>query len=118
MGNAKLIWAIALFVLTIGAGYWLSLAGKPLNQLILAAHKLIALAAVVLAVLAFLQWRQAASLAPVKLLLLILIAVVIVTLFATGALLSQNKPLPAILLRLHQAATLVALLSAAGVLWL
>ena len=118
MGNIKVILALVLLALTIGTGYWLSLAGKPLNQIILTLHKLIAAGAVILAVLAVIQLHRTADIHTLALILLVFMGLMVVTLFATGAILSPGKTLPGIVLNLHRACTLLTLLCAVGVLWI
>ncbi len=113
----KLLASLALFVLTIAFGFWLSHSGKPLNQVILSFHKLIALGAVVLAVLFVLQWLPNSGAHTITQLLLIVLAVMVVTLFITGALLSLGKLLPGIVLTLHKLATGFAVVSAAALIW-
>jgi hypothetical protein len=101
-----------LFLLTLGFGFWLSHAGKPLNPIIFNLHKLIALAAVVLAAI---QTRNALEGAEVQLALIALlgpIGLAIVALFVSGALMSANKPAYNTLRTIHRIAPPLAVIAA------
>jgi len=100
-----------VFVLTLASGLWLSRAGKPLNPLIFNVHKLIALAAVVItAIQAFNALRGAPDQA-ILIALLALAGLSVVALFATGALMSMNKPAYGVLLTIHNIAPFVAVIA-------
>jgi hypothetical protein len=106
------------FLLTLISGLWLSRAGKPLNVAIFNIHKLIALAAVVLAVL---QTRGALRETGVQLALIVLlglIALAAIALFVTGALMSMNKPAYGVLLTIHNVAPFVAVIAMALAVYL
>ena len=107
-----------LFLLTLGFGFWLSHAGKPLNVVLFNVHKLIALAAVVLAVI---QTRNVLKDGEVQFVLIALIALTgltVVALFVTGALMSANKPAHDTLLTIHKIAPPLAVVAAIGALYL
>jgi len=100
------------FILTLAFGVWLSLMGKPYNGVIFNIHKLCALAAVILTAVPIYQALKAPGgfqLLPV--LLIVLGAVCVVTLFASGALMSLDKWSYKILLALHQIGPAVALIA-------
>jgi uncharacterized membrane protein (UPF0136 family) len=107
-----------LFVLILLSGIWLHRSGKPYSTLIFTIHKLAGLAVGVwLAVIVY-QTHQAAPLG-----LLEIAAVVVTVLFsagtvAAGGLLSIDKPMPAVVLTLHQVLPALTVLSAAGTLYL
>jgi hypothetical protein len=113
----KLALTLGLFALSILFGFWLSHSGKPLNPLLLTVHKLISLSAVILAILTVMPWQRSANLHALTLTLLVAIGLFILTLFITGALLSLGKPLPGIVLTVHQLATVLLVLSTAAVIW-
>jgi hypothetical protein len=107
---SKFAVAGVLFVLTLAFGLWLSHAGKPYNGLLFNAHKLLALAAVVVAAW---QARDELALAGPQarfILLLVLAGVSIVALFATGALMSIGKGEQATFLKVHKAAIVLAVI--------
>lgn len=106
-----------IFLLTVATGFWLSHSGKPLNTLIFTIHKLIALAAVILAARQFyLALRDGGSQA-VLIALLVLAGLCVVALFATGALMSADpagqKLAYSLLLNVHRIAPLLAVLALA-----
>lgn len=101
-----------LFLLALPFGLWLSRKGKPYSTLLFTAHKLIALGAVGTAALetANLVRHGRAELALAG--LLALAGACIVALFASGALMSMNRPGQARLLAIHQAAVVLVLIIA------
>ena len=107
-----------LFLLILLSGIWVSRSGKPYSTAPFTIHKLAGLAVgVFLAVIVY-RTQQVAPLG-----LLDITAVVITVLFfvatvAAGALLSIDKPVPAVVLKLHQILPVLALLSTAGTLYL
>jgi hypothetical protein len=107
-----------LFVLTLASGLWLSRSGKPLNTVIFTIHKLIALGAVMTMALLLYRALQAGG-APASMIALLLLAgACVVALFATGALMSMDRPGYATLLRIHNFAPVAAVMAIAGALWL
>jgi hypothetical protein len=105
-----------LFILL--SGFWLSRSGKPYNDIIFTVHKLIALAAVVLFVIALYRINRVAALSAVELAAGIVTGVFFLGLFATGGLLSIDRPMPEIVLKLHHVIPYLAVLSTAGTLYL
>jgi hypothetical protein len=83
-------------------GFWLSRSGKPYPVLIFTIHKLIAVAAVIYLGVTLYRIHQAAPLSSLQLVLTALTAVLFVATIVSGGLLSIEKPLPEIVLRLHQ----------------
>lgn len=106
-----------IFLATVATGLWLSHTGRPLSSLLINAHKLIALAAAITAGVQFVRLFKIASPA-VAVVLLVIAGVCAISLFASGAFLSMEKPAPAFVLRIHQVAPLLLLVSSAASLWL
>ncbi len=79
------------FLVTVAFGFWLSRLGKPYHGLLFNVHKLIALAAVILAGLAVYQALKGMDVATLILLLLVLAALSVIALFISGALMSAGK---------------------------
>ncbi len=97
-----------IFLLTLASGVWLSHSGKPLNTAILTIHKLIALAAVIITAIQIYKAFQNTEIQVVLVALIVLTGLCALALFVTGALLSLGKPMPAILLTIHQVAPFLA----------
>lgn len=100
------------FVLTSAFGFWLSRLGRPYNGLLFNAHKLIALAAVVVTVVQLAGMLRGADLPLRMIASLGLVALSVVALFASGALMSAGKLDYALLHLIHRialAALVVAL---------
>jgi hypothetical protein len=106
------------FLLILLSGYWLSHAGKPLNAVILAVHKLIGVAAGVFLSLRVYQVHQLAPLAPRQIAAVVVTVLLFAANVASGGLLSTAKPLPALVLRLHQVTPFLIVLSTAAALYL
>jgi hypothetical protein len=107
-----------LFLLTLGFGFWLSHLGKPYNSLLFNIHKLIALAAVVVAAIQAFNALKSVEAQPILIALLIAIGLCAAALFVTGALMSTNKPAYDALLTIHRVAPPLAVVAALGALYL
>ena len=83
---AKFVIPGVLFILTLVFGFWLSRSGKPYNGLIFNIHKLIALAAVIVAAIRAFNALKIVEAQPILIVLLILLGLCAVALFVTGAL--------------------------------
>lgn len=107
-----------LFLLTVVGGFWLSRAGKPYDGLIFNVHKLIALAAVIVAVIQTVNALKIVAGQPLFLALLAVIGLCAVALFVTGALMSANTAVYAGLLTIHRVAPLLVVVVASLALYL
>lgn len=108
--NDTAVFSSLAFLLTLLSGVWLSRSGKPLKAGIFNLHKLIALAAVVLAATQVYGVLKSTTTDPAIIALLIVAALCIVALFATGALMSIDKPGYSRLLFVHRLAIVLSLL--------
>jgi hypothetical protein len=106
------------FLFTFVFGYWVSNLGKPYNGILFNIHKLIALAVVVLFFINLFRMNRVAKLGPTGTIGGVVTGLFFVALFATGALLSIDKPMPTIVLRLHEVAPYLSVLSTAVTLYL
>ena len=104
----------ALFLLTLASGVWVSRIGRPINGLVLTLHKLIALTVVIWAGAVWYVKLRGADVTVLAIALVAVAGAAVVALFATGALLSQTKPARRVLLGMHQAAPVLAVLSTAA----
>lgn len=108
-----------LFLLTLLSGVWLTLSGRPLNTLLLTAHKLAALAAIVLTGIAVYRLLQSpGQRALIETGMVILAGLLFLALIASGGLLSLDKPAPRFVLTIHQVAPLLGLAAAAAAVYL
>ena len=78
-------------ILSILSGIWLTRIGKPLNVVIMTIHKLIALAAVVLTVVAIYRVYGTTGISQVNWITILVTGILFLTLFASGAILSTGK---------------------------
>jgi len=107
-----------IFLLTLASGVWLSNSGKPLNTILFTLHKLIALAAVVVTAIQVYGILKNTEIQGLLVALMVLTGVCVLALFATGALMSQAKPVRGILLTIHQVAPFLAVISMAVTIYL
>jgi hypothetical protein len=114
----RVVVAVLFCLFIFLSGFWLSRSGKPYNEIIFNAHKLIALAAVVLFVITLYRTNQVAALSTIELIAGVVTGLFFIGLFVTGALLSIDKPMPAIVLKLHHIIPYLAVLSTAITLYL
>lgn len=91
-------------LLTLGFGVWLSHLGKPYNGLLFNVHKLIALGFVIVMVVQLVRMLKQTAALPLSYGLFGLAALCVVTLFASGALLSLGKLDQALMHTLHKIA--------------
>jgi uncharacterized protein YneF (UPF0154 family) len=116
--QVRIIGVALILVVVFALGFWLSRAGRPINSLLLNAHKLIALGvAVYLAVTAY-RMHQAASLSGTELAVVVVTGVLFLASGIIGGLVSLEKPPPTILLRLHLILPILTAVSTAATLYL
>jgi len=106
-------WMVAagLFVVSAGAGIWLSAAGKPYGALLFNLHKLAALALTVMIGITSQGWLRA-GLRPLHLTLLLFGWAALIGLFISGGLLGAGKLNQKVLVWLHRLLLMAA--AAAG----
>jgi hypothetical protein len=107
-----------VFLLTLASGLWLNRAGKPLNAAIFTVHKLIALAAVVVTALRTYKAVAIPEVEPIIVALIVVIGLCVVALFATGALMSADKPAYRSLRTSHNLAALLAVIAGVAAIYL
>jgi hypothetical protein len=99
---AKFVTPGLVFFLTLASGLRLSRAGKPLNSVIFTAHKLVALAAVIVGARQVLNVLKVVEVQPILIGLLVAVGLAAVALFVTGALMSLNRSGYDFLLAIHK----------------
>ncbi|MDD5369634.1 MAG: hypothetical protein PHQ40_11145 [Anaerolineaceae bacterium] len=110
--TTKLIGAALLFLFTLFSGIWLSHSGKPINGVIFTIHKLMALATIIVIAINVYTLFKALDLRTFhELAVIVASGLLFLSLLITGALLSRNIPLPEAILKIHQVATALALVS-------
>ena len=110
--SSKLIAAGVLFLAALVSGVFLNRAGRPLNATIFGLHKIVALVTVVLLVVVSVQlYKSGETRAALELGAMILTGVCLLALFVSGALLSFERSLPELALRIHKVAPALTLVS-------
>jgi len=97
-----------LFLLMIFSGIWLTKTGKPYTPVLFNVHKLLSLAAVVLAGIQAYSLFKNADAGSLELTLLILAGVLFIVLFVSGGLLNEDLKIYHLLRALHRITPLVA----------
>jgi hypothetical protein len=112
----RILGVVLGFVVLLGAGYWLSRAGRPYGQIQLAIHKLIGVGLLVFVIWSAVAENRVAALAPTAWLVVSLAALSLVVLIGTGGALSATASVPAVVRWLHRVVPYVAI--ASTTLWL
>lgn len=118
MIDSRMIATGVLLVLTLASGLWLSLSGKPYSTAIFTIHKLIALGAVIVTGITINGVRAGAPMPVPAVIALIAAALLIVSLAASGALLSTSTPENGMMLLVHRFAPPLAVISISAALYL
>lgn len=108
-----------LLVLSLITGVILTHNGRPLNIFLSGIHKLIAVGSVVMLTITVVRLlKMGSAFGYLEVLAIILAGLSFLTLIATGAILTREVELPAIVLRVHQIAPALALLSSSWAIYL
>ena len=102
-----------LILFTIISGIWLSKLGRPLNVVIFAIHKIIALLTTILTVIIIYQLQKNIKLSNVELILIAVTGLIFLIALISGALLSFEKPVNLILLTIHKLTPFLIVVSTA-----
>ena len=113
-----IVGAVLFCLLVFLSGFGLSRSGKPYNQVILTLHKLVSLAGAILLIIILYRTSRVAPLNAAELAAGVVTGLFILGLFVTGGLLSIDKPMPAVVSRLHHLTPYLAVLSTAVTLYL
>jgi hypothetical protein len=110
--SSKFLFAGLFFVFVLVSGFWLSRTGKPINTAILTIHKLISLGAGVFLGITIYRIHQVTPLNPIELAVVAVTLLFFVAMVATGGMLSTAKPMPGIVLKVHQLMPYLVIISA------
>jgi len=116
--QARVIGAALLFLLILASGLWLSRSGKPFGTFLLTIHKLAGLGTGILLAVTVYRIHQVAPLALLEIAAVVVTVLLFAGTVAAGALLSIDKPMPAIVSKLHHITPYLAVLSTAVALYL
>jgi cation transport ATPase len=105
-----------VFLLTLASGFWLSKLGRPLNTIVFNIHKLIALGAVV--AIAMQVFKLINSAQALLIIGIFVAALCVVALFATGALMSMDKPAYDTFHMIHQVSMALLIVGLVGIVYL
>jgi hypothetical protein len=114
--DLRLLFAGLSFLIVLASGVWLTRAGKPYSGILLNAHKLIALAGVVLLALFVRRWVRSDPFTAIQLAVVVATGVLLVASIATGGLVSVDRPVSRAVLILHRVLPFVSLVAAVATL--
>lgn len=109
----RLILVGILLVITFVTGYWLNKTGRPYGMALSTIHKLVALAAVVLATIAVLNLNKEVNPSSIVIVLAISSGLLFLLEIVTGGLLSMENPPPEAIETIHKVIPYVVVLSTA-----
>ena len=120
IGMIQVVGAGVFFLSILLSGYWLSRSGKPYNTIVFTIHKLISLVAIVLLGMTVFRAKQGGALSTLGLLAAIVAGLFFLGTMVTGGLLSipGDKPMPALVPKLHRVTPYLTVLSTAVALYL
>ena len=108
------LFGLAIFI----SGFWLRGVGKPYDQLVFNAHKLIALAAVVVLIVILVRAGRTARLRGNEITAAVVNGLFFLGLFVTGGLTSALTPVPTVVRQLHHVLPYLVVFSTAWTLFL
>lgn len=107
-----------LFLLIIFLGVWLSRKGKPYNVVVFTLHKLITLGTLAYLTMSIYKLHQESPVGPGQMVVVGVTAALFVVTIVTGGLLSVDKAMPGIVLKLHQVTPFLTAISTSVMLYL
>ncbi len=107
-----------IMAITIVIGIWLSRSGKPYNNVVLTVHKLIVLVNIVFAVLLFINIYKTAIVGSFLITLTSIAGLSVLSLLATGAVMSIKKTSTTLLRVIHILGTVLVFASTVVILYL
>lgn len=110
--SSKFLFAGLFFVFTLVSGFWLSRTGKPINIALLTAHKLISLGAGIFVGITIYRIHQVTPLSPFEIAAVAVTLIFFIAMVATGGMLSTAKPMPGVVLKVHQVMPYLVIFSA------
>ncbi len=116
--QVRIAGAALLFLLIFASGIWVSRSGKPYSTAPFTIHKLVGLAAGIFLAVTVYQAHQTAPYGSIDIVAIVATVLCFVGTVAAGGLLSIDKPMPEIVLKLHQVLPVLTLLSTAGTFYL
>ena len=116
--TVKIVVTGLFFLLVFASGIWLSRRGRPLNVAISTIHKLISLAAGIFLLVTVYQRHQVVPLSAVEWIAIVVTGLCFAGTVASGGFLSAEKPVPVVVLRVHQIVPVLTLLSSFVTLYL
>ncbi len=105
MSTVQIIMVAVFYLFAIVSGIILHKKGRPFNQLLSVAHKLLALVVIIVTIMLVRNALIESSISVMAIVSLAISFILFISLFVTGSMLSGNKEGPKIILILHDIAT-------------
>lgn len=116
--TTRFVITAVFFLLVFLSGFWLSRTGRPLNASISAVHKLMGVAGGVFLIASVYQLNKVAPLDSVAWTSVVVTGLCFAAVVASGGVLSSKEPMPTTVLRMHQVAPVLAVVSTAWMLYM
>lgn len=108
----------SLYLLIFGSGFWLTRAGKPYSAIVVTAHKLLSVAALIFLAVSLYQINRGIPLSAMVIAAGVITGLFFLGTIATGAMLTAERQMPAVVLWLHRIAPFLTVIATAVTLYL
>jgi hypothetical protein len=98
----RIVMVGVLYLAIFGSGFWLTRSGRPYSTIVVAIHKLISVGAFVYLAVSLYQFAQADRLGVAMAAAGAITGLFFIGTIATGAMLTAERPMPALVLWLHR----------------
>jgi len=116
--GTKIIITGILILIIIVSGIWLSRLGKPYNVALFTIHKIISILAIISTVITIYHLQKPIEISNIEWVLMILTGLLFLMAFVTGALMSFEKPVHAIISITHKITPFLIVISTALIIYL
>jgi hypothetical protein len=115
--DSKILISGVFFIFILLSGFWLSHLGRPVNTILLTAHKLISIGAVVFLAINIYRIHLVTPLSSLQIAVSVGTILLFLVMVVTGGLLSVDKVMPEIVHKIHQFTPYLVILSTAATLY-
>ena len=106
------------FVLILATGFWTSSLGRPLNIVVNTIHKLVSVGTAIFFIVMLVRVNRVTLFTGGDIAMIVVTALCFVVMLATGGFLSNDNPLPRVVLLLHRIFPVLSILSAGAMLYM
>ena len=107
-----------LYLLIFGSGFWLTRSGRPYSTIVVTIHKLISVGAFVFLAVSLYRISRGVPLSAAVMAAGVITGLLFLGTIATGAMLTAERPMPAVVLWLHRITPFLTVVATAVTLYL